>query len=555
MHSLLGESHSLERTFMQPSAPSSNSLPPSQRANQDEQQIASEIDEYLYVHEQRRRILPRAVVVGLLAGLAAIAFRAALTFMDTTRLGLISWAHQFSYGWIFPIAFTALATTLAIALTRTYAPEANGSGIPHLEAVLRRYRELHWRRLLPTKFVAGVLAIGSGLALGREGPTVQMGGAVGAAVSEFLKVSTRERLILIAAGSGAGLAAAFNAPLAGFIFVLEELQRDFRRGVFAAALVAAALADILARSFAGQLPVFAVPSYPAPPLITLPIFVLLGLVAGVVGVLFNRVLVLSLDLFSRVPTALVLWVAAAIGGVIGLVGWFAPIAGGGGHNLTETILAGEMALAAIPIWFLVRFLMTMGSYGTGAPGGIFAPLLTQGALIGLGIGQVMHYLMPSVVTQPEVFAVVGMAAYFASIVRAPLTGVILIIEMTGNYWQLLPLMTASFCAYLIAEHLQDVPIYERLLERDLKRNGIQVSTEQPLVVEMEVQPESPFAGKLVRELGLPAGCILVACRDEHHSVIPTAETRLAPHMRVTAMISPGADNSLTALRDGCEAHG
>jgi CIC family chloride channel protein len=147
-----------------------------------------------------------------------------------------------------------------------------------------------------------------------------------------------------------------------------------------------------------------------------------------------------------------------------------------------------------------------------------------------------------------------MAAYFAAIVRAPLTGVVLILEMTGNYWQLLPLMTACFCAYLVAEHLRDLPIYERLLERDLSRSGIESSPEQPMVVEMEVQPESPFAGKLVRELGLPAGCILVACRDTHHNQIPTANTRLTPHMRVTAMIAPGSDNSLVALRDGCEAH-
>jgi chloride channel protein, CIC family len=211
-----------------------------------------------------------------------------------------------------------------------------------------------------------------------------------------------------------------------------------------------------------------------------------------------------------------------------------------------------MALAAIPFWFALRFVMTMASYSTGAAGGIFAPLLALGALIGLAVGQTMHWLLPGVVSQPEVFAVVGMAAYFAAIVRAPLTGTVLIIEMTGNYWQLLPLMTACFCAYLVADYLQDIPIYERLLERDLHRSGIQATPEQPMVVEMEVQPESPFAGKLVRELGLPAGCILVSVREEQRSRIPTADTRLTPYMRVTAMISPGADDSLLTLRDGCE---
>lgn len=525
-----------------------------QATQQTEKQIESEIDEYLYLHEQRRRILPRAVLVGLLAGAVAIGFRAALAFMETSRLNLIEWSHSMPYGWVYPVGLSAIGTVIALSMVRNIAPEASGSGIPHLEAVLRRFREMHWQRILPVKFIGGVLAIGSGLALGREGPTVQMGGAVGAAVSTFVKVSARERLTLIAAGSGAGLAAAFNAPLAGFIFVLEELQRDFRRGVFGAALVAAAVADILARSVSGQLPVFAVPSYPAQPLTALPIFVLLGLVTGVLGVLFNRTLIASLDLFTRIPSRLVLWVAAVIGGAVGLTAWFVPEVVGGGHHLTETILMGDIALSAIPLWFFARFLMTMGSYSTGAPGGIFAPLLVLGALIGLAIGQVAHLLFPTVVIQPEVFAVVGMAAYFAAIVRAPLTGVVLILEMTGNYWQLLPLMTACFCAYLVAENLGDLPIYERLLERDLTRSGITTHVEQPLVVEVEVEPGSPFAGKTVRELGLPAGCILVACRDEYQNRVPTAATRLTPHMRITAMIAPGADNSLIALRDGCEAH-
>lgn len=498
-------------------------------------------------------MLPRAALVGILAGVAAIAFRAALTGGDILRNGLIAWAQQFAWGWIFPILFGAVGAVAAIYLVRRFAPETAGSGIPHLEAVLRRYREMVWRRVLPIKFVGGVLAIGGGLALGREGPTVQMGGAVGAAVAEFMRATARERLTLIAAGAGAGLAAAFNAPLAGLVFVLEELQRDFRRGVFAAALIAAALADVVARSFAGQLPVFAVPSYPVPPLTALPIFILLGLTTGIFGVLFNQGLILLLDWFGRLPEPLVLPAAACVGGAIGLVAWFAPQAVGGGHSITEHVLVGEIALTAIPLWFLGRFLMTLTSYGSGAPGGIFAPLLALGALIGSAIGQTAHLLVPGIVDRPEIFAVVGMAAYFSAIVRAPLTGVVLILEMTGNYWQLLPLITACFCAYLVAEQLRDLPIYERLLERDLLNSGIDTPVEKPIVVEMEVAPGARFEGKMVRELGLPAGCILVQCRVDHQQWVPTATTRLSPHMRITAMISPNAENSLTLLRDGCEA--
>jgi CIC family chloride channel protein len=523
-------------------------------STQTERQIASEIDEYLYVNEQRRRNVPRAVLVGIVAGAVGVAFGAGINYMNIWRIAMIEWAQQYWFGWVFPVGFTAIFTVASLGLARTYAPETVGGGVAQLEAVLRRYRDLNWRRVLPIKFIGSVLAIGGGLAMGPEGPMLQIGGSVGAGVGEFLKVTKREQLILIAAGAGAGLAAAFNAPLTGFIFVLEELQRDFRRGVFAAALVAAAVADIVARSYSGQMPVFAIPSYPAPPLTTLPFFVVLGVIAGLLGVLFNRTLIFGADLFGRIPTRWVLWSAAVVGGAVGLVGWFAPVGGGSGHALTEVVLTGQMALSSVFTWFIVRFAMTMASASTGVPGGIFAPLLTLGSLIGLGVGQVAHMMMPTIVTQPEVFAVVGMAAYFAAILRTPLTGTLLILEMTGNYWQLLPLMTACFCAYFVAEYLHDMPIGERQLERYLQHNGIEIDEEEPIVVEVEVQPESPFAGKLVRELGLPPGCILVSVRDEHLSQIPTADTRLTPYMRITAMIAAGSEESLLALHEGTEAH-
>jgi CIC family chloride channel protein len=393
----------------------------------------SEIAEYLDVNQQRRRLFPRAALVGLLAGLFAVAFRAALAAGDALRNALLAWAYRApEWGWQLPVAFGIAGAALAVALVGRHAPETSGSGIPHLEAVLHRFRDLDWRRMLPVKFVGGVVAIGSGMALGREGPTVQMGGAVGDAAADWLHVAPRERLTLIAAGAGAGLAAAFNAPLAGLVFVLEEAQRDFRPIVFGAAFLAAATADIITRLASGQLPVFSIPSYPVPPLAALPVFAILGLAAGLLGVVFNRSLLWTLDRFAQLHVGWRMLGVAAVGAAVGVVGWFSPLAVGGGHDLAETVLAGQIALAAIPIWLVVRFGLTMASYGTGAPGGIFAPLLVLGALIGLAIGEVAHALAPSVLPQPAIVAVVGMAAYFTAIVRAPLTGIVLIIEMTGN---------------------------------------------------------------------------------------------------------------------------
>ena len=210
--------------------------------------VDSELQDYLNTRQLRRRVFPRAALVGICAGVVALLFRVILSSVDTFRNDFIIWAHHFpGYGWIFPVIFSMSGALIAVAITRHFAPEASGSGIPHLKAVLLRFRNLDWKRILPVKFLGGIIAIGSGLALGREGPTVQMGGAVGDAISRFLKVSERDRLTLTTAGAGAGLAAAFNAPLSGLIFVLEEVRRDFQPIVFGATFVAAVIADIIAR--------------------------------------------------------------------------------------------------------------------------------------------------------------------------------------------------------------------------------------------------------------------------------------------------------------------
>jgi CIC family chloride channel protein len=210
-----------------------------------------------------------------------------------------------------------------------------------------------------------------------------------------------------------------------------------------------------------------------------------------------------------------------------------------------------VVLSAIPFWFVLRFGLTMVSYGCGAPGGIFAPLLVLGALLGLAVGEVTHLVMPNAVLRPEAFAVVGMAAYFAAIVRAPLTGIVLIVEMTNNYEQIVPLLVACFSAYAVADALGDVPIYEALLERDVGRDETTPELDGTLVLELSLQANAPFGGKRVRELGLPPGCILVTLKRGLHESVPTAETRLEEGDRITAVIAPQAAAAVPLLRYGC----
>jgi CIC family chloride channel protein len=520
--------------------------------------ISREIRDFDRRQERRRRVVPRAMLVGLLAGLLAAAFRLLLEALDRTRDVLFRTAHGLPRPWglLLVIAVCGLGAGAALWLVRRFAPETSGSGIPHLKAVLHRLRGMRWRRVLLVKFASGTLGIGAGLALGREGPTVQMGGALGQMVSRWLRSNARERHILIAAGAGAGLAAAFNAPLAGVIFVLEELRRDFAPGALTGAFVASVTADVVVRLLISQDPVFHVASPPVPPLSCLPLFLALGVAAGLLGVVFNRTLLGTLRLFertSRWPPGLS---AALVGIAVALVGWFAPEALGGGGPLVQDTLSGRMGLYALSGFLLLRFAMTMASYGTGTAGGIFAPLLVLGAQTGLLVGLLGQAVVPSAAGFGTSFAVVGMAALFTAIVRAPLTGIVLILEMTSSYPLMLPLLAACFTAYALADMLHDRPIYEALLERDLLRGRpAPAGGGQATIVEVLVEEGAPFDGRRVADLGLPPGCLLITVQRDGRDEVPSRDTVLRAGDRLTAVVAPAAAEGIETLRHGADYRG
>ena len=513
--------------------------------------VQGEVRDFIRAHEQRRTQFPRAILVGCLAGGAGTLFRYCLDVVEKLRTSLVDTLHHHG-DWtiVIPMAVAGILAGVAVGLVRKFAPEASGSGIPHVKAVILHLREMRWRRLIPVKFIGGVAGIGAGLALGREGPTIQIGGAIGQLVSEMLKVNPRERQTLVAAGAGAGLAAAFNAPLAGMVFVLEEVQRDFTPTVFAAALVASVMADVVTRSLAGQQPVFSIKDVSTPPLTLLPAFLVLGFAAGLLGVVYNRGLLMSLDLFQRgrrIPG----WVKGVLVGILaGAVVWLLPNAAGGGYPILAETFSGQLGIGAILGFFVLRFALTMLSYGCGAPGGIFAPLLVLGALLGLATGEGVHWLFPRMDFYPAAFAVVGMGAYFSAIVRAPLTGIVLMLEMTGHYGQMLPLILACALAYGVADWLGDRPVYEALLERDLLRSQHVPELTETLLVDVSVESGAPFVGKEVKDLGLPGGCILITVHRGIHDQVPTAVTVIEAGDRLTAVISPAAVEAAALLRKG-----
>ncbi len=509
------------------------------------------IEDLMRSREQRRRQLPRAVAVGVAAGLIAVAFRWSLYWAEWWRDALVIWGHARGPVWIvLPLAVSIAGAVLSVLVVRRWAPEAAGSGIPHLKAVLDHLRQLAGPRVLPVKFVGGLLAMGSGLSLGREGPTVQMGGAVGQIVGRWLRCTTRERRTLVAAGAGAGLSAAFNAPLAGLVFVLEEVQRDFGANVFAATLAASVAADIVARLFLGQTPVFHVQIDAIPELNLLPLASVVGLVAAFFGIAFNRGLLASLDGFDWLR-ARASWAPAAVAGLLtGVVLWFAPTLVGTGRVLMDDMLTGNIGLFALAGIFAVRFALVLAAYGCGAPGGIFAPMLILGAALGLAIADGTGTMVALSANDIRAVAVVGMAAYFSAVVRAPLTGIVLMVEMTGQYALVLPLVLASAIAYGVAEFLRDPPIYHSLLERELRAAREPQRLAEPMLLQLSIAGGAPYDGRRVRDLALPPGCLVISIQRNGLNHVPTADAVVAAGDRMHVLVAPDASAAVTALRSG-----
>ena len=410
-----------------------------------------------------------AIAVGLLAGGIAVAFQVVLARAAWLRDGGALGSP--TDGWRLPVSilFSALAVWAGVAVVRRFAPEASGSGIPLVEAALHRDRDLSWPRILWVKFTGGVLAIGGGLTLGREGPTVLMGAALGRALGGPITASDERGRTLLAAGAGAGLAAAFNAPLAGTLFVLEEMKvlRTPRHAL--AALLACVTSDQVYRSILGRAPQLGTISVDRPGVAAFLPLLLLGVAGGAIGAVFNRCLLVTVGFCDRLRArGHALAIALVVGAAVGAVGFFAPRLLGPGDGLIEESLRAPLDAAGAAAVFLARFALTLASYATGAAGGLFAPLLVLGAEAGILVGHAAEPVRPLAATLP-VFAIVGMGALFAGSVRAPATGVLLMIEMTGALPALVPLVYGAVAAELTARLLGARPIYEALLERTLAR--------------------------------------------------------------------------------------
>ncbi|MGB5444467.1 MAG: H(+)/Cl(-) exchange transporter ClcA [Psychromonas sp.] len=425
-----------------------------------------------------------SVFIGTLAGAMSALFDHGIIWVGEQRLHFIaSFTDSNIPLWLIAIPVSSLMAGLAFYLTHRFAPEAGGSGIPEIEGAMEGMRPVRWKRVIPVKFFGGLLALGSGMALGREGPSVQLGGNIGRMISDIFKIEKNDAQALLAAGAAGGLAAAFNAPLAGIMFVIEEMRSQFNYSLTStkSVFMSAVMATIVMRFVADQDAVITVTQYSHPNLLSLWLYLLLGFCFGVIGPFFNRMMLATQDMYLMIHKNK-RWrfvsIGLFLGAVFGALSILEPNIAYGGIELIPEVAGGHYLAGGLMVIFIFRILTTLASFGSGAPGGVFAPTLALGTLFGMLFGLAGHALFPEIVTEPGSFAIAGMGGLFAASVRAPITGILLVIEMTSNYEMILPLIVTCLGATMVAQTLGGRPIYTQLLERTMRLSMRQKREEQ-----------------------------------------------------------------------------
>ena len=414
------------------------------------------------MHRFRLRLFAEGILTGIFAGIVISFFRFALSEMEYLRGALYNrlWVSD----WSINACWFAVLIAIAFILHKLNCiePMAAGSGIPQVKGAILGLMKMRWLHILWVKLTAGIIGIGAGLSLGREGPSIQLGAVAAQGVSRLMGRTRMEERYLLTSGASAGLAAAFNAPLAGVIFALEELHRNFSIMVLLPSMAAAFTATIISRAIFGRATIFDIPDLQLLPIGYYGIVILVALASGLAGVIFNWGLLnigrfYSLPCFKRPVEKIAFALICA-----GILGYFLPEVLGGGNDLINHLAKAPVSLQLLLIFLAGKLIFTLISYGCGVPGGFFLPMLVIGALCGSICAQILimlGWIEPAYATN---IMVVAMAALFASSVRAPITGTVLIMEMTASYQQLLSLAIAAMVAFVIAELCHSKPIYEEL---------------------------------------------------------------------------------------------
>ncbi len=443
-----------------------------------------------------------AVVVGLGAGLGAVAFRYLIAKFDWLFLHVIADALNFMGPFRFVVP-PLIGGAIVGPLIYFFAREAKGHGVPEvMEAVAIKGGRIR-PRVAVIKSLASSICIGSGGSVGREGPIVQIGSAIGSTLGQLLHLSDARISSLVACGAAGGIAATFNAPLAGVIFALEVLIGEFTAESFGVVVLASVSASVVGRSVFGKVLAFPIPEYGLASFTELPLFVILGTIAGVLAVGYTRLIYWCEDTFDAIHVTE--YSKAAIGGaMVGLLGALTllpkgtdvdgvPAVFGVGYGAIEQVLLPTAAAGVVLVWLLAKPLATALTLGSGGSGGIFAPSLFIGSMLGLLFGRLVILLAPGAVTSPGGYALVGMGALFAGAAHAPITAVLIIFELTDDYRMILPLMTACVLSTIVAKRLLRDSIYTL----KLTRRGVHFSLGRDISLMNELQVKDAMTTDLI----------------------------------------------------------
>ena len=418
---------------------------------------------------RRGLAIAEASVIGIVAALSAVLLKQGSGWLGTWRVHTthILQEHELPPWITLPLIGLTLGF-LSGWLVQRLAPEAAGSGIPQVKACLANVPiKLSWRVAF-VKLISAIIALGSGLTLGRQGPTVQVGAGLAAGMSRLVPTSPDHRRQMIAAGAGAGLAAAFNAPLAGVLFIIEELLQDLSGLTLGTAIIASFIGGVISRWLGGgslQLDLEIIKHSSSFSLLEIPILLMLGVLTGLLAALFSRGLIFSIQTYSRLHISLPLRVAIA-GLASGLIMSLLPEYFRDNTGLREFMIASEPNIPLAAIAFIAQFILTLIAFGSGAPGGLFAPSLILGSCLGhiIGVCELQIFGIGS----PTTYALVGMGGFFSAVSKVPMTAIVIVFEMTTDFNLVLPLMVVSVTSYLVAEKVVPGSLYDKLL----KLNGI-----------------------------------------------------------------------------------
>ncbi|MEE3489429.1 ClC family H(+)/Cl(-) exchange transporter [uncultured Methanobrevibacter sp.] len=468
------------------------------------------------------RLTVQGVMVGIFAGLMVCLYRFLLAGSETVLRDYLSIIHG-NVLYIILFFFALALMGILIDFLTKWEVDSAGSGIPQVYAEVKGHMEANWAKVLFSKIVAGVLTALGGLSLGPEGPSVQIGGMAGKGVAKIFKGSKTDELRLILVGSAVGITAAFNAPLAGVIFVFEEINHGFDKTLVFIALVSAIVADFVSKIIFGQATILSFPIYDIP-LESYWILIVLGVIIGLLGYVYNIGMIKSSDIVNglRIPSWLKFVLVFMVSGVVALM---IPEISDGGHFMMDMLDVAIPSLGVLVLLLVLKYLFSMFSFSSGAPGGIFLPILVLGAYIGAVFGSVV---VPSLGLQHDLiyrFIVISMAGFFAATVRSPITGIVLLAEMSGSTESLVAMVIVSLIAYVIPTLLGNEPIYESLYDRLLlKKNREYVKKPSKHVLSEYIVPlDCNYINFMIKDIPFPKNAIVVSVIRNGKYIIPTED--------------------------------